>query len=83
MRRSLLMLMLCMPLGTAAAADLPPPVTDDMFAPVDEAFAKIDPAMIESLKTDDALLTKILTYHVVPGRVAAADVIAALRAALG
>ncbi len=41
MRRSLLMLMLCMPLGTAAAADLPPPVTDDMFAPVDEAEARL------------------------------------------
>jgi uncharacterized surface protein with fasciclin (FAS1) repeats len=36
---------------------------------VDEAFAKIDPATIETLKTDDALLSKILTYHVVPGQV--------------
>ncbi|KOV86854.1 fasciclin domain-containing protein, partial [Nocardia sp. NRRL S-836] len=36
-----------------------------VFAPVDSAFAKIDPATIEKLKTDDALLTKILTYHVV------------------
>ena len=40
-----------------------------VFAPVDEAFAKIDPATIETLKTDDALLSKILTYHVVPGQV--------------
>ncbi|KOV82110.1 fasciclin domain-containing protein, partial [Nocardia sp. NRRL S-836] len=37
--------------------------------PVDSAFAKIDPATIEKLKTDDALLTKILTYHVVPGQI--------------
>ncbi len=40
-----------------------------VFAPVDDAFAKIDPATIESLKTDSATLTSILTYHVVPGKV--------------
>jgi len=39
-----------------------------VFAPVDDAFAKIDPATIESLKTDSATLSKILTYHVVPGQ---------------
>lgn len=39
-----------------------------VFAPVDEAFAKIDPATIETLKTDSALLTSILTYHVIPGQ---------------
>jgi len=39
-----------------------------VFAPVDDAFAKIDPATIDSLKTDSATLTKILTYHVVPGQ---------------
>ncbi|WP_084435859.1 fasciclin domain-containing protein [Aldersonia kunmingensis] len=41
-----------------------------VFAPVDAAFAKIDPATIESLKTDSATLTSILTYHVVPGQLA-------------
>ncbi|MGW5441516.1 fasciclin domain-containing protein [Nocardia asteroides] len=41
-----------------------------VFAPTDSAFAKIDPATIESLKTDSATLTKILTYHVVPGQIA-------------
>ena len=45
-----------------------------VFAPVDDAFAKIDPATIESLKTDSATLTKILTYHVVPGQIAPADI---------
>jgi uncharacterized surface protein with fasciclin (FAS1) repeats len=40
-----------------------------VFAPVDSAFAKIDPATINSLKTDDATLKKILTYHVVPGQI--------------
>jgi len=45
-----------------------------VFAPVDSAFAKIDPATIDSLKTDSETLTAILTYHVVPGRLAPADV---------
>ena len=41
-----------------------------VFAPVDDAFAKIDSATIETLKTDTDLLIKILTYHVVPGQIA-------------
>ena len=41
-----------------------------VFAPVDDPFATIDPAVIESLKTDTDTLTKILTYHVVPGQIA-------------
>jgi uncharacterized surface protein with fasciclin (FAS1) repeats len=43
-----------------------------VFAPVDDAFAKIDPATIETLKTPDgaATLSTILTYHVVPGQIA-------------
>ncbi|PZU48816.1 MAG: fasciclin [Microbacterium sp.] len=45
-----------------------------VFAPVDDAFAKIDPATIDTLKTDSALLTKILTYHVVPGQIEPADI---------
>lgn len=40
-----------------------------VFAPVDDAFAKIDPATIDTLKTDSDLLTSILTYHVVPGQI--------------
>ncbi len=39
-----------------------------VFAPTDEAFAKLDAATLESLKTDSDLLTSILTYHVVPGQ---------------
>lgn len=39
-----------------------------VFAPVDDAFAKIDAATIETLKTDSDLLTSILTYHVVAGQ---------------
>jgi uncharacterized surface protein with fasciclin (FAS1) repeats len=41
-----------------------------VFAPVDAAFAKIPAMTIDRLKTDDKLLTKILTYHVVSGRLA-------------
>jgi uncharacterized surface protein with fasciclin (FAS1) repeats len=46
-----------------------------VFAPTDAAFAKIDPATIEKLKTDSALLTSILTYHVVPGQASPAQVV--------
>jgi uncharacterized surface protein with fasciclin (FAS1) repeats len=46
-----------------------------VFAPTDEAFAKIDPATIEKLKTDAPLLTSILTYHVVPGQAAPSQVV--------
>ncbi|GAB1510845.1 cell surface glycolipoprotein Mpt83 [Actinophytocola sp. KF-1] len=46
-----------------------------VFAPVDDAFAKIDAATIGKLKTDSALLTKILTYHVVPGRLSPDQVV--------
>ncbi len=46
-----------------------------VFAPTDAAFAKIDPATIETLKTDSDLLSSILTYHVVPGQASPAQVI--------
>ena len=45
-----------------------------VFAPVDDAFAKIDAATIETLKTDSDLLSSILTYHVVPGQIEPADI---------
>jgi len=45
-----------------------------VFAPVDDAFAKVDPATIETLKTDSALLTDVLTYHVVAGQAPPADI---------
>jgi uncharacterized surface protein with fasciclin (FAS1) repeats len=45
-----------------------------VFAPIDDAFAKIDPATIEALKTDTATLSAILTYHVVPGQIEPADI---------
>ena len=45
-----------------------------VFAPTDAAFAKIAPADLDALLKDKAALTRVLTYHVVPGRVMAADV---------
>ncbi len=47
-----------------------------VFAPTDEAFAKIPKAKLDSLLADKAALTKVLTYHVVPGKVMAKDVAA-------
>ena len=48
-----------------------------VFAPTDAAFAKLPPGTVEALLADKAKLTAILTYHVVPGRVMAADIVAA------
>ncbi|MFC5459733.1 fasciclin domain-containing protein [Massilia niabensis] len=45
-----------------------------VFAPTDAAFAKIPKAKLDALLKDKAALTKVLTYHVVPGNVMAADV---------
>jgi len=46
-----------------------------VFAPTDEAFAKLPAGTVESLLNDIPKLTKILTYHVVSGKVMAADVV--------
>lgn len=61
------------------AADLvetlkgPGPFT--VFAPNDAAFAKIPAADLNALVADKAALTNVLTYHVVAGKVMAADVV--------
>ncbi|XZO00137.1 MAG: fasciclin domain-containing protein [Microcoleus sp.] len=46
-----------------------------VFAPTDEAFAKLPEGTVETLLKDIPKLTKILTYHVVSGKVMAADVV--------
>lgn len=46
-----------------------------VFAPTDEAFAKLPAGTVEGLLNDIPKLTKILTYHVVAGKVMAADVV--------
>ena len=45
-----------------------------VFAPTDEAFAKVPKADLDKLLADKAKLTAVLTYHVVPGKVMAKDV---------
>lgn len=51
----------------------PGPLT--VFAPTDEAFAKLPAGTVEALLKDKDKLAAILTYHVVPGKVMAADVV--------
>ena len=46
-----------------------------VFAPTDAAFSKLPASTIDHLKTDANMLKSILTYHVVPGRVMAAQVV--------
>ena len=46
-----------------------------VFAPTDEAFAKIPKAKLEALLKDKAALTKVLAYHVVKGKVLAAQAV--------
>ena len=45
-----------------------------VFAPTDSAFAKLPPGTVESLLQDVPTLKNILLFHVVPGKVMAADV---------
>lgn len=45
-----------------------------VFAPNDEAFAKLPKGTVESLLKDKTKLTAILNYHVVAGRMKAQDV---------
>jgi uncharacterized surface protein with fasciclin (FAS1) repeats len=46
-----------------------------VFAPTDEAFAKLPAGTVEGLLKDLPKLKQILTYHVVSGKVMAADVV--------
>jgi uncharacterized surface protein with fasciclin (FAS1) repeats len=56
-----------------------------VFAPTNEAFAKLPAGTVETLVKPEnkATLTKILTYHVVAGKVSAADLIAKIKAGGG
>jgi len=59
------------------AADLVPTLKGKgpftVFAPTDEAFAKIPKAELDALLKDKAKLTALLTYHVVSGRLMSTD----------
>ncbi len=65
--------------AAVTAADLVDTLKGDgpftVFAPTDEAFAKIPQADLDALLADKDKLTAVLTYHVVPGKVMAADVV--------
>jgi uncharacterized surface protein with fasciclin (FAS1) repeats len=45
-----------------------------VFAPTDEAFAKLPAGTVEALLQDKQKLAQVLTYHVVPGKVTASQV---------
>jgi uncharacterized surface protein with fasciclin (FAS1) repeats len=46
-----------------------------VFAPTDEAFAKLPAGTLEGLLKDKAKLASVLTYHVVPGKIMSSDVV--------
>ena len=46
-----------------------------VFAPTDEAFAALPEGVLDGLLADPAALAEVLTYHVVSGKVLAADVV--------
>lgn len=46
-----------------------------VLAPTDAAFAKLPPATLQALLANPAQLRQVLTYHVVPGKAQAADVV--------
>lgn len=46
-----------------------------VFAPTGDAFAKLPAGALDDLLADKEALTKVLTYHVVSGKVMAADVV--------
>ncbi len=65
--------------AAVTAAGLVPTLKGDgpftVFAPTDDAFAKLPAGTVEALLADIPKLTAILTYHVVAGKVMAADVV--------
>jgi uncharacterized surface protein with fasciclin (FAS1) repeats len=48
-----------------------------VFAPSDAAFAKVPKTTLDELLADKAALGSVLTFHVVPGRVVAGDIVKA------
>jgi uncharacterized surface protein with fasciclin (FAS1) repeats len=69
--------------GLVETLEGPGPFT--VFAPTNEAFAKLPPGTVENLLKPEnkATLVKILTYHVVPGRMTAAGLMKAVKAGEG
>ena len=59
--------------GLGATLSGPGPFT--VFAPTDDAFAALPAGTVQGLLKDIPKLTQILTFHVVPGKLMAADVV--------
>ena len=59
--------------GLGATLSGPGPFT--VFAPTDDAFAALPAGTVQGLLKDSPKLTQILTFHVVPGKLMAADVV--------
>ncbi|HTW85055.1 MAG TPA: fasciclin domain-containing protein [Candidatus Sulfotelmatobacter sp.] len=67
--------------GLVDTLEGPGPFT--VIAPTNEAFAKLPKATVDKVTSDPALLKKVLTYHVLAGRVTAADIAAKIKAGDG
>ena len=69
--------------GLVDTLNSPGPFT--VFAPTNNAFAKLPAGTVDTLVKPEnkATLTKILTYHVVPGRLSAKDIAAGIKAGGG
>jgi transforming growth factor-beta-induced protein len=61
--------------GLVETLNGPGPFT--VFAPTDSAFAQLPAGTVEALLADTAQLASVLTYHVVPGKVMASDIVGA------
>lgn len=67
--------------GLVSTLEGPGPFT--VFAPTNEAFAKLPQATVSKVTSDQALLKKVLTYHVVPGRLTTSDLASQISAGGG
>jgi uncharacterized surface protein with fasciclin (FAS1) repeats len=69
--------------GLVDTLNSPGPFT--VFAPTNDAFAKLPAGTVDTLVKPEnkATLTRILTYHVVPGRISAKDIAAGIKAGGG
>ena len=69
--------------GLVDTLNSPGPFT--VFAPTNDAFAKLPAGTVDTLVKPEnkATLTKVLTYHVVPGRISAKDIAAGIKAGHG
>jgi uncharacterized surface protein with fasciclin (FAS1) repeats len=67
--------------GLVQTLEGPGPFT--VFAPTNEAFSKLPTATVDKVTGDKALLTKVLTYHVIAGKLSAADIVEKIKAGNG